>query len=401
MVMTSDLSRLLELFDSGALTRPQAGQPNTVDLARALAVIAGAPRFEAEAGAERMASVIGEPDHLVFVLADGLGMNLVRRLPADAFLRRHLALEIDAVFPSSTAPALTSLATGLWPSAHAVPTWFTYLSRQGITAVVLPYADRKTGLDLSGQRVDARYVFPLPAQAQYFRRDFLSFQPVRIARTVYTRYVTSGPGGEGYDSLERAIDGIAGRVRAARSKTYTYLYFPDIDSCEHEDGVESRSAWAQVLRLEREITRLSEMAGRACRVVLSADHGQITVPDAEKRLLDDRDDLRPMLRVWPPAGEPRMISFHVRAGQGQRFAEAFRARFADAFILLTADEAEELQLFGPGIFSPMARDRVGDFIAIPTRDQAIRYAREPGIAALKGMHGGLSPGEMRIPLVVG
>ena len=45
-------------------------------------------------------------------------MDLVERLAEDSFLRSHLVMELQAVFPSTTAAALTSLANGLWPSRH-------------------------------------------------------------------------------------------------------------------------------------------------------------------------------------------------------------------------------------------------------------------------------------------
>ena len=157
----SDYSRLLSMFDGGLLVRPDAAVPNTVDLSRALAAIGGAPQFESEAGTAGIRALVGVPRHLVFVLADGLGMNLVERLPPNAFLRRHLAFEIGAVFPSSTAPALTSLATGLWPAAHAVPSWFTYLPSAGLSGVVLPFTERRSGRDLQRHYgVDPGHVFP-------------------------------------------------------------------------------------------------------------------------------------------------------------------------------------------------------------------------------------------------
>ena len=395
----TDVERLLALFESGDLLRPDASLPNTVDLARALAAVAGAPRFESERGAERIASLIGEPEHLVLVLADGLGMNLIERLPADAFLRKNLALELRAVFPSSTAPALTSLATGVWPAAHAVPAWFTYLPEVALTGIVLPFADRASGKDLAAAGAGHRQVFPASVQAQFFRRDFRAYQPRQIASSAYTRYITGGPGAEGYTGLEGGIDAVISRLRSAAGPTYTYLYFPEVDTKEHEGGVGTASVWEQVLRVDRTLARLKESLGQDSRVLLSADHGQITVPDGEKRLLADGDELQSLLRVWPPAGEPRTTSFHVRRGCRARFAEAFRERFGEEFVLITADDAESLELFGPGIMSPATRGRVGDFVAIPLGAQAFTYMGEPGVHAMKGMHGGLTPGEMRIPLV--
>jgi hypothetical protein len=399
MSPTPDVERLLALFDAGTLVRPDAAAPNTVHLGRALAAVAGAPRFAEEPGVEPLVALIGEPAHLVFVLADGLGMNLEERLPEESFLRRHLAMSLQAVFPSSTAPALTSLATGVWPATHAVPTWFTFLPERGITGVLLPYADRASRLDLNSLGVGAETAFPIATQPGYFSREYRAFQPRAISGSVYTRYV-NGRKAAGYASMEHGVNAVlAGLARTAR-KTYSYLYVPDVDNAEHDHGVTSEEVWRRLLRLDTELGRLKETAGDEVRLVVSADHGQITVPDSEKHQLALRDDLSSMLRVWPPAGEPRLTSFHVAEGQRSRFVDAFQERFGDAFLLLSADEAESLRLFGPGVLSPRARGRIGDFIAIPAGRGAITYAGEPGVHAMKGMHGGLLPEEMHIPLVI-
>ena len=37
-----------------------------------------------------LADLIGPSDHLIFILLDGLGMNIIRRLPSSSFLARHV-----------------------------------------------------------------------------------------------------------------------------------------------------------------------------------------------------------------------------------------------------------------------------------------------------------------------
>jgi hypothetical protein len=244
-------------------------------------------------------------------------------------------------------------------------------------------------------------VFSLSVQARFFKRDFRVIQPDRIAATPYTRYTTGGPSAQGYNSLESAMAAVAVRVRSSKSPTFSQLYFPEVDSAEHGEGVESVAAWAGVLRLDSCVKALRSALGPSARIVVSADHGQMSTPDHSKRTIADGDELQPLLRVWPPAGEPRMVCFHVREGRRQEFVSLFNRRFDGEFVLISTDEAETLRLFGPSILSPKARGRIGDFIAIPEGDHALVYAGEPGIAAMRGMHGGLTPDEMRIPLVVG
>ncbi len=78
-------------------------------------------------GARLLRDLIGEPRHLVLLLVDGLGLRMLEQRPADSVLRRLLAMELRTVFPSTTASAITSLATGEWPAQHAVVGWWTHL----------------------------------------------------------------------------------------------------------------------------------------------------------------------------------------------------------------------------------------------------------------------------------
>jgi hypothetical protein len=392
------IRRLTQLFESGRLLAPDSGGPSTVHLARALAAVAGTRDFEGESG--EIAGVLGQPEHMVLVLADGLGMHLIENLPEDSFLRRHLALELRAVFPSSTAPALTSLATGLWPSAHALPTWFTYLPHAGLTAIVLPFKDRASDQDLLAAGVKSEITFPAPAAARFYRRDFAAYQPNHIAKTTYTRFLCGGADARPYRRLSDAFAAVAERVRAATAPTYTYVYWPEVDVREHEHGALSREAQREAFSLDRELKRLREELPASATVAVSADHGLVTVAESLKVVLADGDELQQLLRVWPPAGEPRVLSFHLKPGCKAAFREVFERRFGEEFILLSTDEAEELRLFGPAILSPETRGRVGDFIAIPAGLQVMGYGGEKSVLRMKGFHGGLAPEEMRVPLVI-
>jgi hypothetical protein len=71
-------------------------------------------------------------------------------------------------------------------------------------------------------------------------------------------------------------------------------------------------------------------------------------------------------------------------------------------LLLATDDAEQMHLFGPGEFSEAARQRFGDFVAIPFRPATLAY--HPPDKALGHMslavHAGLSPEEMLVPLCI-
>lgn len=395
----SDVERLLGWFDAGDLVRPDAASPNLLDLSSAMAHLCGVESMALSPAARRIADVVAPADHYVLVLLDGFGMHLADRLPADDMLRTHLAMELRTVFPSSTAPALTTLATGLWPAEHAVPGWWTYLPDADVTGTVLPFIERYNERPLGEYGVRPESVFPSPVLSARYRRRCFSVSPKRIAGSVYSRYSSADADHFGYASIMDAIDAIDHRIRAADGPTYTYLYIPYIDTAEHHHGPYARPVMKALDHVRSRMRLLFERLHGRARMVVTADHGQIDVAAGGREILDRNDPLIKMLRL-PPSCEPRAPALHVRPGMLDAFAAAFRERLGDRFALLTVDEADELRLFGAPPLSVETRRRLGDYIAIPHGPHVILYEPKKQLRALKGFHGGLTPDEMRIPLML-
>ncbi len=109
-----------------------------------------------------------------------------------------------------------------------------------------------------------------------------------------------------------------------------------------------------------------------------------------------------MLR-FNPSGDARVLYLHVCDGAHERVRARFRERFGDRFLLITLDEAEALHLFGPGPILPHTRRRMGDLIAISAGSDVIEYrpgSRPAQITGDVSHHSGLTPAEMRVPLVI-
>jgi len=401
--MSEALERVRGWFAAGELVRPDPDEPNAVDLARALARLGGVPaRADDGPGVGALAAAIGPADHVVFTLVDGLGLATLERLPPGCFLRRRLARELRSVFPSATAAAVTSLATGEWPGRHAVPGWWTHLPEHGVTAVSLPFVERFDGRPL-GELGITTDVYPCRPLLSDYRRDVCSFQPAPIADSTFSRYFRGRTPSAGYEELGGAVDAVLERVRAAAGPTYTYLYTSAVDEASHRCGPAADEVSAEALAIDAELGRLAEgLAGRGGRLVVSADHGLVEVGDAGKHVLKHDDPLVSLLEV-PPSCEPRVPVFHVRDGRHDRFQREFTERFGEAFALLTTAEVESLGLFCPPPLGEAARARLGDFCAIARGASVLNYRageRPSSTELMRGYHGGLLPDEVRIPLVL-
>jgi hypothetical protein len=388
----SDLARLQAAWANGTLLHPAQGA-NLVDLSLAIAHAAGGD-VTLSVHASSLATTIGRHDHVVFVMVDGLGMHLIDRLPDRAFFRRRLVGELRSVYPSSTAPALTTLATGAWPGRHAVTGWWQHLPEAGLTATILPFVERFSERPLP--QTLASTALPAPPMLARSTRDVHAFAPEDIAGSVYSRYSNGGHPTTGYRSLRAAVERIDSRVRRAVTPTYTYVYVPFVDAAQHEHGAHSPPAMASLRAVQREIGALAERLEGRARLVVTADHGLTSV---SRRDTWDRNDPLVSMLAFAPSGEPRAPYFHIRDGQQERFSETFRARHGDAWALIDTNETEAALVFG-GPLADNVRERIGDFTGVALRDAAILYEPPVKLATMQGFHGGMLPDEMRVPLIV-
>lgn len=394
------VERLLECFDAGRLVRPAAQKLNFVDLVRALLRLAGAGGIESAPGVERIGRLIPPADHYVFVLVDGLGMSILDKLAPDSFLAGHRAAQMQALFPSTTACALTTLATGAWPCEHGVPGWWVYLEEFKLSATALRFVERFAERPLEEFGLSAADVFGLPSVWPAVKHAPLSILGAHIVDSTFSRYARGDTARAGYREIPEAVRIVRDRVEQAQRPTFTYLYLPQLDAICHKKGVGHEQVSQLLASLDEQLGNLAEaLTGRA-RIVITADHGLIDVP-AERRFILEEDDPLVTHLICPPTGEPAVPIFHVKSGQEQAFLELFARRFGDVFVFITPDEAEGLRLFGPGELSPLMRRRLGNFIGIAPEPAAIYFRPRVGDFHVHvAVHAGMSAEEMNIPLVV-
>ena len=398
----SDAAELLAAFDAGMLLRPDPTVPNLVDVSRAVASASGAGGLDLSPFASGLADSLAEREHLVLILADGLGLEMLEREEAARTLRDHLRNEVRTVFPASTAVALTSLATGVWPAIHGITGWWTYVEEIGGPATILQYRRRSDNRSLTDLGVRPEEAFPVPSLAARMRRLCHFLMPRNIAGSVYSRYWAAGPAAAGYQSLAGTFSSVMETVMGADESTFVYVYVPHIDNESHHGGPESIGARAGIIAIDRLVADLKAELGESTAVVVTADHGHLAVESDERFMIRNSDGI-PELLASPPSGDARVIEFHIRPGEHGRFEERFRAVFGQHFFLLKTAEVEELGLLGPDPLAPLTRQRLGDFMAISRGTPVLGF--QPSKASRQGLqqrshHAGLTRAEMRVPLVV-
>lgn len=404
-----DVERLLAAFESGSLVRPSADEANLLDLVGAVATAAGVPGLvlgeHARAIGERLAGV----EHIVFVLADGLGLHFLDGLPADSWMRAHLDRPLQAPFPPTTTVSLTSIATGRWVTDHAATGWWTYLPGRDLVIVPLPFHRLADEAPLEGLGVATSDVFPGPPLMPHMRFAAEMVLPAAIADSTYSRYLGGGGPRTGYATLREATERIAERIEAAAGPTYTYWYTPRIDTLAHELGTDDEQTTTAVRGLDQQLAALAERLAdfpAPTRLIVTADHGHRDVAEDGHRMIETGDPLLAFLRCHP-TGDVRAVYFHLRPDASAADHAAFRAtfaeRFGDAWVLLAVDDVDRLRLMGPSPLSAGTRARIGDYTAVALGAEVMRYAGVPGSERFlrqRSQHSGLSHDEMTVPLII-
>ena len=397
----SDRERLLAAFDSGDLVRPSPEVPNIVDLANALPHVA--ERGESRSPAvDSIVDAIGPVDHVVFVMVDGLGLNVIDAEHGADFLGAHVAAELMTVYPSTTPTVLTSYATGLWPSRHGVPNWDLYLEEIDAVATIIHYVRRSDEADLGSLGVTPDQAYPEPSMVPGMAWPSFGVVPEEIGATPYSSYCRGHTPHYGYKGLEDAAGAVLKRLGEAEGSTFTQVYVPHVDAASHEYGIDHDTTKQAISGVDGWLAQLYRLLPPDVAVVVSADHGLLNTPDEDVHEIEPDDDLAEHL-VREPWGTGRTTMFQVREDRTAEFEADFRRRLGGDFYLLETGEALDMGLMGPGPASQTTRRRIGSHLSISRGTPVIDYKyprEEQDEHKSVASHGGLTPDEMRVPLVV-
>ncbi|MFC9554530.1 alkaline phosphatase family protein [Rhodococcus sp. NPDC056960] len=339
--------------------------------------------------------------HTVVLLIDGLGWTLLRRHREFApFLDGLAGRPIRAGFPTTTATSIASFGTGLPSGSHGITGYQSYVRAVHGTLNWLSWRAGHKGDELT--RLVPEVVQPAPTVFERAATDGITCTtvvPAKFDGSGLTRAVLRGGTFRGIHAYG---DLIAHVVAASRSgeRTLTYCYLSEIDTLGHIYGPGSESWLHQLAVVDRLVEKLFAglaAAGPGITLHVTADHGMITVDDADKIDFDGTPALSD--GVVALAGEPRCRHVHAKAGAAHEVASRWRSELGHRMWIGTRDEAVTAGLFGPAVRSEV-QDRIGDVVAIAQGGVAVvRRKAESRLSALPGQHGALSDDELLIPLL--
>ena len=375
------------------MVRPDYAGGGFVNLIASLVeACGGAPRH---APLERLpVAEVRSATNIVFLIVDGLGDNYLRAGNADGQIARRRRAAIRAVFPSTTASAITTSFTGATPLEHGLTGWFTYFSETACVAAPLPFQRRgeTAPLGIAPARIFVeRSLFDTLA----VRSIVVSFRP--IIDSHYNRHHCGRAERRAYDNLAGLLDETVKAVKSGSQRKLVYAYWPKFDALAHQHGVAGAETGVHFAQLDAMFGELlARLAGTDTIVVLTADHGFIDSPPEDSVELPSR--LRALLR-FPLCGERRVAFCHVH--EEKRFIDVAKEELGERAWVRPSRELLDEGWFGAGRAHPRFAERIGDVALVmrgrgTVKDWVTGESRHLHI----GNHGGMSEDEMNIPLVV-
>ncbi len=353
------------------------------------------PSVAAAVGAREVSDVnlLGLPEASSYVvfLVDGMGLSALQQHRELAPFLSSMTSVDDVVcgIPSTTATSLTSLGTGARPGAHGVAGYTTRVPETGGRLNMLKW----------DQSVEADVWQPLPTVWQRIAEAGIPAATVNQAKFADSGLTLCSQRGvpfHGIESIYERHEVILDVVEAA-SATVTYAYESRLDFTGHSKGVASQE-WREMLSsIDSDLAALRRDLPGDCVLLVTADHGMIDLPadgrfdvDAAPWLLQD---------VTMVAGEARFRHLYTRAGAADDVAGLWRAEMGDRAVVITRDEAETADWFGP--ITADVRGRLGDVMVAALDDFAVFSSREFAIEfMMTGFHGSITEDELRIPVLV-
>lgn len=322
-----------------------------------------------------------DASQVVLLVIDGLGWNQLDE-------RRHLcrtlaAMEggpITTVAPSTTATALTSIATGLTPGEHGIVGY-----RMDVGGEILNTLRWSTGQgDVRRQHV--------PAELQPHPPFLGSSVPV-ISRTeletsAFSEAHLRGSRFAGW----RAPSSIAVEVRRQleAGEPFVYAYYDGVDKIAHERGFGPYYD-AEVETADRLVADVLDALVPGAALVVTADHGQVHVGG---RVVSPAPEVLQLVRMQ--SGEGRFRWLHARPGAEAALEEAAREAHGDVAWVVGLTQMMDEHWFGPVLSPPVAR-RLGDVALVAREPISFDDPADTGPFQLVCRHGSLTGDEMLVP----
>jgi len=325
-----------------------------------------------------LSAAIPEASSYVLVLMDGLGDYQLDHPSAQplAVSRRGA---VDASFPTTTTVNLATIATGLPPIAHGLIAYQMWLPEADQVINTIKWTT------LWGDPVPHDYEGFLPSPNTWERlaaagAEPIVIQPYNFEGSPLSRVLYRGCRWEPWTTTNQAAEAAA--QLAAEPGRCILLYLPHVDFAAHVSGQESEEYTEALDIVAATWELLCQRLPPGAVAVGTADHGHVDVPAARQA------------RISKPDHEGRTFYGDGRALFVRGDGAGLAAELPASWIPIAGMDG----WWGDATPHPHFAERSPDGAIIADDGHVVLHRF--GDDRLVGHHGGLTPQELRVPLLV-
>jgi hypothetical protein len=330
-------------------------------------------------------------NQVVLLVVDGLGWEQLHNRSAIAPTLAGAAKSgraITSVAPTTTATALTSIATGRTPSEHGVLGYRLAVADDEVLNVLRWQVGSGTARDARAS-IPAYHFQPLPP----FPGTSAPVPVVSRAEFAATGFTAVHLGDSplhGYRVLSTMV--VETRRLLDQGAPFVYGYYDGIDKVAHAHGL-GEYYDAELRAVDRLVADIVGSLPDGAVLVVTADHGQV---DVGSHVVLPGKDLMAAVRFI--SGEGRFRWLHAKPGAAKDLRAEAEALYSETTWVRSRDQLLEDGWFGGPLRNGVV-SRLGDVALVPHAPVAYLDPADTGETRLAARHGSLTSAEMLVPLL--
>lgn len=334
-------------------------------------------------------------------------------------LQQGVVSKLTSQFPSTTAAHVTCINTGLNVGQSGVYEWNYYepLVDDIITPLMFSYARDSERDTLKQAGIPPEAFYPRRTLHQDLQQRGIhsyifqhqSYTPSTASAILFRGATEVHP----FKALPDVLLHIAEQIVAEKSVTaYYLLYYGRFDTTCHRYGPESQQVEDEVDRffslLESYFYKKTRGAASDTLFILTADHGHLGVnPQTTIYLNRSMPGIERFLqtnaqgKLLVPAGSARDMFLHIKPALLDEAIGFLQKQLEGRAEVYRVEQLIGEHFFGLQEPSAEFRARVGNVVILPYASETVWWYEEGRFDMhFLGHHGGLTPEEMEIPLLV-
>jgi len=318
---------------------------------------------------------------IVLLVIDGLGWDQFQanavHLPV---LSSFTGRAITTVAPTTTATALSSIATGLTPGEHGLIGYRMMLEGEVINVLRWFAAD--------GDRRRSRPPRDVQPFTPFMGVEVPVISPSELEATAFTEAHLRGSRPVGY----RAPSAIAVEVhrQLVAGERFVYAYYGSVDKTAHERGFGDFYE-AELRAADRLVGDVLSALVPGSALLVTAGHGQVEVGE---NIIGPDASLLAMISAQ--SGEGRFRWWHTGRASPDELAKAAIDLYGDVAWVVTKEQTLDEAWFGPTVAPPVAA-RLGDVALVAKAPVSFHDPADGGAFPLICRHGSLTSAEVLVP----